>query len=529
MAQRRRVAKKRDVAVHDISLAKNLYFGGARPLLTDSYSRAAENYFINDLSVPARILMENAGARLAEFVAAFEPKSVLFLMGKGNNAGDGAVAARHLRARGIQCRAINVFNKPLAKDKSDYAQNYRLALFMEAKELTSSIGEVRPWLNDSDVIVDCIFGIGQKEQLPLSVNTLLSFVNHTDAVRVACDISTGIETDKGNRMPDSSNAFKAHHTVTFFSGKLGQYLADGHVYSGKVHVKDYGFSLADYMDAAENSLAVSHWNYWEWPDFNYMLLPRNLDTHKYQQPCVSIVGGFKGMEGAGELNAMAANSSGAGIVKLFTDSPVYGSPETMRIKIENERLDLDEVLDKASVLLIGSGTRYGHPILEKLVSALEKRVIDIPIILDGGAIGYMSRLQDNDLILTPHVGEFSKIFNSEKSEEGKYPFADLVNSARVYTKHKSISIVLKGATTAVSHGGYTIIDKSGGPELATAGSGDVLAGMIAAIGSRPGFRLRQLALAVRYHALAGRKYRERYGEHSLTASKIVEMIRELGI
>ncbi len=407
-----------------------------RPILTAAAMRDAEQAVI-DGGTSVEQLMERAGAALAEAVYRFAgPMPALILCGPGNNGGDGYVAARHLAARGVAVRVA-----ALAEPKSVAAQWAR-------GEWT---GEVEPLSQDTQsapLLIDALFGTGLKRGLEDDVSLLLSELVHEAVIAVACDLPSGVDADSGEQL----NPLHDYDlTVTFGALKPAHRLAPAMHKCGRVVLADIGID------------ASAEWHEICAPEKP----PLDLAAHKYSRGMVHALAGK--IPGAIALAAKAAALSGAGTVRLTTSRPIEGIPSAIVLK------DTAEVNDeRIGCLLVGPGMGDIPQVLTLALTSRAPKVIDADGITQ---LGDPARLRGQDAIITPHSGEFARLFGEltgSKAEQARRA-AEISQSVVVY----------KGPDTVVASPDRRVGFAPPAPAwLASAGTGDVLAGIIAAMRAR---------------------------------------------
>lgn len=407
-----------------------------RPILTAEAMRAAEQSAIDGGSSVEQ-LMERAGEALAEAAYRFAgPTSALVLCGPGNNGGDGYVAARHMRERGIDIRVA-----VLAEPKSDAAQSARSRWSGEVEALS-------PETAGAPLIIDALFGTGLKRGLEDAVIKQLFRLHESAVLSIACDLPSGIETDSGAELSDIP-AFDM--TVTFGALKPAHRLYPAMHKCGRVVLADIGIE------------ADTQWREIGRPQ----LPPLDAGGHKYDRGLVHALAGK--MPGAIALAASAAARSGAGYVRVSTSRPIEGIPSSI---VQVDTADVND--ERIGCLLVGPGM---GDIPQVLTLALTSRA---PKVLDADAITHLGepeRLQRQDAIITPHSGEFERLFGKL---DGTKPEQALEGARR-----SGAVVVYKGPDTVVASTDGGVAFAPPAPAwLATAGTGDVLAGMIAAIRAR---------------------------------------------
>jgi hydroxyethylthiazole kinase-like uncharacterized protein yjeF len=407
----------------------------ARPILTAERMRAAEAQAIAS-GTPETLLMERAGRALAEAVRLHVgPRDVLILCGPGNNGGDGYVAARHLSQMGYPVR-VAALGEPAA-DAARWAKS-------EWK------GPVEPFESavEAPIIVDCLFGTGLSRGLDDAVfQRLLPLVDQA-LVAVACDLPSGVSSDDGTLL---SPIGQYDVTVTFGALKPAHRLMPAMAHMGRV-------VLADICIEAE-----AIWSEIGPPD----LPPLDPEGHKYSRGLVHCLAGQ--MPGAIALAATAAAKSGAGYVRVSTSLPIAGLPSSI---VQTGGADLQD--ERIGCILVGPGLGDVPQVLTLSLTAPRPIVIDADAI---GLVGEPERLRGHDTILTPHEGEFEKLFGEIQGSKA--------DRAREAAKRSQSVIVYKGPDTIVAAPDGRLAFSPPAPAwLATAGTGDVLAGMIAAFRAR---------------------------------------------
>ena len=407
-----------------------------RPILTAERMNQAEQVAI-DAGATVEQLMERAGAALAEAVYRFAgPTAALFLCGPGNNGGDGYVAARYLAERGVAVR-IAVLSEP----KSDAAKWAR-------SQWTDEVETLSDRTIAAPLLVDCLFGTGLKRGLEESVLRQLSRLGEQSVVRVACDVPSGVDSDSGAEL-SVVPAFDM--TVTFGALKPAHFLHPAMHKCGRVVLGDIGIEPS------------TDWHEIAAPD----LPPLDPGGHKYDRGLVHALAGK--MPGAIALAATAAARAGAGYVRVSTSKPIEGLPSSI------VQLDTAEVNDeRIGCLLVGPGMGDIPQVLTLALTSRAPKVVDA----DGiSHLGDPERLKGQDAIITPHEGEFERLFGEIAGTKAERALEAARRSGAV--------IVYKGADTLVASPDGRLGFRPPAPAwLASAGTGDVLSGIIAALRAR---------------------------------------------
>ncbi len=404
-----------------------------RPILTAEQMRAAEQAAI-DGGTSVERLMERAGAALSEAAYRFAgPLPTLILCGPGNNGGDGYVAARYLAERGTPVRVA-----ALAEPASEVAKWARSQWTGEVEPLSESTAPAA-------VLIDALFGTGLKRKLEPPVVSNLMRLAEEAVARIACDLPSGVDADSGaelNLMP------RFDLTVTFGALKPAHRLMPALTYGGRVVLADIGVT------------AKTQWLEIDQPTLG-AVDPR---SHKYSRGLVHALAGM--MPGAIALAAKAAARSGAGYVRVSTSRAIDNLPSAI---VQTDTADLDD--KRIGCLLVGPG--LGD--LPKLLTlALTSKA---PKVIDGDAITHLGdpeRLRGQDAIVTPHDAEFWRLFGDIPGSKPERALEAARRSGAV--------VVYKGPDTIVAAPDGQVGFAPPAPAwLATAGTGDVLAGMIAAL------------------------------------------------
>jgi hydroxyethylthiazole kinase-like uncharacterized protein yjeF len=407
-----------------------------RPILTAEAMRAAETAAI-DGGVSVEQLMERAGEALAEAAYRFAgPLPTLILCGPGNNGGDGYVAARHLKKRGVQVRVA-----ALTEPKSDAAKWARGEWHGEVETLSA---KTKP----APLLIDALFGTGLKRGLDRKAADQLSRLAAAAIVKIACDVPSGVDSDTGTEL-SAVPIFDL--TVTFGALKPAHRLHPAMHRCGRVVLADIGIEQK------------SKWHEIERPVFP----PLDPGGHKYDRGLVHALAGK--MPGAIALAAKAAAHAGAGYVRVSTSLPIAGLPSSI------VQVDTAEVNDeRIGCLLVGPGLCDIPQVVTLALTSKAPKVLDADALTH---LGESERLKRQDAIVTPHEGEFEKLFGKIAGSKAQ--------RALEAAKRSGAVVVYKGPDTLVASPDGRIGFAPPAPAwLATAGTGDVLAGMIAALRAR---------------------------------------------
>lgn len=445
---------------------------------------ATERYGISSTE-----LIENAGMAMAREILSDDgwdrARTALIVCGPGNNGADGRVIARRLREAGIGVRILEVSEKsvpPVAVE---------------------GVG----------LIVDAIFGVGLSRPIAGPLRGLIAILNRASAWRVAVDVPSGLDADRGVIL---GACFKAHRTLTCGLAKPGFFLQDGPAFCGRIKVLKVGFPTELERERADSCFLVR-------PKEAFHLRPVVPATaNKTRFGRVLVIGGAPGMEGAAVLAANAAARAGAGYVTLCTPGRIpFDRRPADFLSLAWNRLP-GEDLSRYQTVVIGPGLgtspdRQG--VLEKVLEARLKTVIDADALTLVAKSRHLAL--HGECVLTPHAGELSRLIplTAQAIEESR------LDAAREAALEYGALVLLKGFRTVVSDGVRCWIIGSGNAALAKAGSGDVLTGFIAGWAAQ-GLALREASvLAASLHGeIADRWVREGNGKRSLMASDLPRLL-----
>lgn len=412
--------------------------------------------------VPTLVLMENAGRAVAQAIAArFKPQPLAALCGPGNNGGDGWVAARVLQEAGWPVRLYSLVPREALHGDAALAAARWLG---EVELLGAAIPEAA-------LYIDALFGAGLTRPLE-GVAKRLAFALPRERV-IAIDVPSGLDGDTGHALDETS--FQAALTVTFVRKKPAHVLSHGRALCGEIVVADIGAServvSAQNISLFEN--APSLWTF-PWP---------HIEAHKHARGHVISASGGHGRTGAARLAARAALRVGAGLSTVLSpsDAMAENAAHLTAIMLREAQSADDYVHAAREAHCFVMGPAFGLTDLHKMyIEAALAASPRAPFVLDADALTLLAPLArrfDPRDVLTPHVGEFKRLFPG-MLDAGP----TRIDAARVGASAAGCTLVLKGPDTVIAHAdGRAIINATGTPFLATAGSGDVLAGLIAGL------------------------------------------------
>ena len=494
---------------------------------------------MKDYGIPGIVLMENAGLRVVEcaewVLENLEDPRVVVLAGKGNNGGDGLVIARHLMNAGMK---VETFLTAEPEElPADAYTNYQILKKMGSGPLplreAEDLNRLTLSLMTADLLIDALYGIGFQGQLDEFDAGIARLVNWSRATVIAVDIPSGVEADSGCV---HGEAIMADYTVTFALPKVGLVLEPGKDYAGTLSVADISIppALLNHQQL-KNNLITSQ-------AIKAFFTPRDPESHKGSYGHVLVIGGSPGMSGAAEMTAYAALRSGAGLVTSAVPESLLSIMESMHMEIMHSPLlesyagtiSLDalpaigNLLGACSVCAIGPGMSQYTEARAVLHFVLERA--GIPVVIDADGInalqGDASILKDRQVpvVLTPHPGEMARLTGKSIAEVQ----ANRIELAREFASDYGVVLVLKGNKTVVATPqGEVFINISGNPGMATAGSGDVLTGILCGFIAQ-GMRVQDAAVAAVYiHGMAGDQVAADKGQRGMTAGDLIEELPEL--
>ena len=411
--------------------------------------------------------MKNAGKQVFDLIKKNfknkQPKIVL--CGPGNNGGDGFIIAKHLIDHGYKTKVYALLNKKSYKGDAFKALN-------EYGEKIKKISSFR--IKKNALIVDAIFGIGLSRNIKGKLKEIFDQINKSNNCVVSVDIPSGVCSNTGEIL---GSAIKADFTITFHRKKIGHILGLGKKFSGKIKVVDIGFSQKK-MNTQCLKNSPNLWiRYFPW---------KKTSDHKYSRGRTVVYGGQKEFTGAAILSAQAALRTGTGSVKIICSKntlQIYSIkfPSVLKTEINNI-YQLENFLKKEKItsILVGPGSGSNKKIKETTKLILKKVKY---VVLDADALTCFREdlkslysLLDKNKIITPHLGEFHKIF--PKINKNLNSIDKALNAVKLIKSN----IVLKGPTTIIaSYNKKIVINNHSSSELAVIGSGDVLSGIIVSL------------------------------------------------
>lgn len=506
-------------------------------VVTADEMREIDRRAIEEFGVPGVVLMENAGRGAADVVEALvremDAARVLVIAGKGNNGGDGHVVARHLVNRGIDCEILLIGRIKDVKGDAGINLDTAIKMGIEVSEESSDIAVVENHIALADIVVDGLLGTGLAKEVSGFYLEVIDAINASELPVVSLDVPSGLDATTGRPL---GLAVEADVTVTFCLPKAGTVIHPGADYVGQLEVADIGapYELLENRGKKTSLILKSH--------IEEIILPREADSHKGTYGHLLVIAGSAGKSGAAVMAGKSAMRSGAGLVTVAAPSSINNILETNLTEVMTEPLaELDggflgtsavkkglSLLEVKSALVLGPGLSRQEETGNFVRAIMEK--FAVPAVLDADALWHLSaytgliKNSSAPLILTPHPGEMATLLGISSKEVQQ----DRLNIARAFAGKFGCYLVLKGARTLVATPEEDLyINMTGNPGMATAGTGDVLVGIIGSLLAQ-GYSALESALAGVYiHGEAGDRVAEEKGEVGLIATDIIERLPEV--
>ncbi len=494
-----------------------------RILINSREMKECDTNTISHFQVPSLVLMERAALGVVEAAEAFgmDWTKTLIVCGVGNNGGDGAAVARMLWQKGCD---VSIFlagqeekASPEMKQQLAIARQYQIPVLTEMPKKTYTL------------VVDALLGIGLSREVTGEFRDIIEEMNRIEGQKLAIDIPSGISGDDGQVL---GCGFWADLTVTFAYAKTGLMLYPGCTYAGCVEVKDIGIDKASWLQREPSVYSPE-------PKDLSLLPKRRPRTNKGSYGHVLVIAGQPGMSGAAFFSGKAAAVTGCGLVKIMTAEENRSIlqqqlPEAVLDTWNKEASEqelvakLEQQLGWADAVVIGPGLGTGDTGAMLLKAVLQMAAS--PLVIDADALNILSgnlKLLDSfqgTAIVTPHLGEMARLTGQAVEDLQK----DLLGNAVRFAKEHRVICVLKDARTVTAlPEGVSYINTSGNHGMATAGSGDVLTGILAGLLAQGLDSDTAAPLGVYLHGMAGDTARQKTGCYGMLATDIIEGIRSV--
>ncbi len=496
-------------------------------LVTGKEMKLLDQNTSNYFKVPELVLMEQAAMKfvwkLCDILKDIKSKKGIVFCGLGNNGADGIAIARLLNEYGVEtsiCKVKDLLDGQVETSKSFQTQetiyqtyNYPIIDRMEQVE------------NDAyDFVIDAMFGIGLSRNLCGIYEEVVTKINEMTGVKVAVDMPSGVHSDNGQIL---GCGVKCDYTITFSFGKVGQFIWPGYEYAGHTIVVDMGITERSWL-SKNPSMAVL-----EKEDLS--ILPKRPEhSNKGTFGKLLVIAGSVNMAGASVFAAKAAYRSGVGLVKVFTreeNRVILQSqvPEALlSTYTEVDEMQLLSDIKWADAIVIGPG--LGMDKGARQILKIVRSAASVPVVWDADALNIMSEdvndllLPHTEYILTPHLGEFSRMTGKTIPWIQEHMIESAVDFARTY----DVTCVLKDFHTIVATPfSLNFLNLTGNNGMATGGSGDALAGIIGALLAQ-GMKVSEAAAyGVFIHGLAGDYAKKEISTHAMISSDIIDGLKKV--
>lgn len=491
-------------------------------IVSATQRRLIDSYTIKNEPISSHALMERASNECFRWIVSRFDKLVpiFILVGKGNNGGDGLALARMLAE--VEFNIVVLI--PISKAPFSPDAQKNLLLLQEQKKASliyvNAVADI-PLIPENAICIDALFGSGLNRPIEGLLADCILKLNSVEAIKIAIDISSGLPDEQC--VTSDLVVFKADYTLTFEFPFLSFFFADNEQYVGEWHLLSIGLHPLAIFNTDSTYKFVKE------EDIKSLLRSRSKFSHKGTFGHALLIAGSKGMAGASVLAARACLHSGVGMLTVHGPAINYqvlqtAVPEAM-FSVDVDEKYFSQLIDiqKYSAVAVGPGLGKHIHSVEAFSGLVETCVKPLVIDADGINILSINKLLLNklpaDTIITPHPGEFDRLVGV--SETG----AERLQKAIEFAQKYKIYIVLKGAYTAtITPGGLCYYNSTGNPGMATAGSGDVLTGIIVGLLAQKYTPLNSCLLGVYLHGLSGDIAAQNLSQQALTATSIVENI-----
>lgn len=506
------------------------------PLFTSKQVRDVDKIAIEKFNFPDILLMENAAFNIHNsIIEEFNPQPnqiIGIVCGKGNNGGDGLAVARHFLINGFQIKVLMIYN--IEECTEDAKTNFLILSNLGKTSNAFSIKNYKSlkdinFLTDCEFIIDAILGSGTQGSIIEPIKSIVNKLNSLNCKKIAIDNPTGLNIDTGF----GETIFKADLTISLSNFKKGLFFNDGYLNSGKVKKGSIGIDEKLFDNFAPNTFLI------ELEDAFFSLPKKSKGINKYSAGKVLSIAGSGQFPGAAVLSSVSALKVGAGAsILCFPDSIknlVHSKyPELVVQHYQDNGQEyfsvknLEELNDRllwADVISLGPGIGRNEETINGIISIIKKyknkiKVIDADAIFAIGNYGYKN-LDLSNSVLTPHIGEFSKLINVDLKELNK----NILFYGEEFVKEKNCYLVLKGPRTIIFTKEEEIFINSVGNEgLAKFGTGDVLTGVIAGFLSQTKSFEDSLISGVYLHSFAADLLKEEKTEFGYTSTDLLEKL-----
>src|SRR5579863_3981890 len=502
-------------------------------IVTAAEMREIDRATSQRFGVPSLSLMENAGSAVAEFVVVRYPSAerIGVICGKGNNGGDGFVAARKLKAVGREVRIVLLADP--SELRGDAAEMFaRLPIAPVIVRSSDELGKEQAHaVFESEVLLDAILGTGFKPPVSGLYAEAIRLLNASPAHVVAVDIPSGADADV---MGEQLGAVARADSIVTFTAPRPAHIF-GRLTNGPTLIAPIGSPDEAIVSSLQLNLITAR-------EIAPLIGPRPLAANKGNFGHVLVIGGSVGNAGSVAMAGMAALRSGAGLSTVATAKSVLATVAGFHPEVMTEPLDetdagsistraggaVDALIKGKTVLAVGPGISR-NPETSEFVRSLVVKCKTTLVLDADGLNAFEGRASELDgkgrtLVITPHPGEMARLAASTVAAVQR----DRINVARIFAREHELIVVLKGHRTLIAQPDGTVwVNTTGNPGMATGGTGDILTGMVSGLIAQNREHIVEAVIAaVHLHGLAGDVARESMGEHSLVATDLMKALPE---
>jgi NAD(P)H-hydrate epimerase len=486
-------------------------------VLSSEEMKRMDQYTILNENIGSFELMKRAGERVFNYMSEHnlfvKGKKIVVVCGIGNNGGDGFVIASHLIHSEYEVSVVIVGDYNQGSDEFKLAfklvPEYRVHHIVSSSDLES----FKNILETHEIVIDAIFGNGLSREVSGIYYDVIDYINQTECTVYSIDFPSGINSNAGI---EEGIAVWADKTFVIQHLKYGNVLHDALDHQGEVNVIDVG--IKDNVGYSTYLLDSS---------ILELLEPRLQNSHKYHYGNVLTIGGNNGMMGAPLLCGMSALKSGAGLSHVYygdlMSSFINNPYPDLMVGVYGDLKQISYLLNKKDVVCFGVGAGRGVDIYAGILDILIRS--KTPLVIDADGLDYYKKVykkfrKRGNIIITPHVGEFSNLLGVKVEEV----LRNGVQLAKDFALKNNVVVVLKGVTTIITDGTKVVFSSLGNPGMAKGGTGDVLTGIISAMVGNGYPLLEACLLGVYIHSEAGNLARDKYGERGMLASDLMNKI-----
>ncbi|MCX7737094.1 MAG: NAD(P)H-hydrate dehydratase [Candidatus Kapabacteria bacterium] len=495
-----------------------------RIILTPNQMRQIDSRAINEFSVPGSILMENAALNSSKIITnilaklGFENPKILVFCGSGNNGGDGFAIARQLMSFGsVKICWIGDESKMSEETKQNFNICKKLGISIQHLDSIENFDKMDL---DSDCVIDALIGVGGSENIKGLALEILKIMKNYNGLKIAIDVPTGLNSENGFA---SEYTFKADYTITMFAPKTGMFLNKGFDSCGKIKIANLGVPLSIAEGYTDNYIL-------DYESARNLLPQRKKISSKFDYGKVVVLAGSKQYPGAAALTANAAIKSGAGLIYLLSTSfHSHLLPEVIPVELESQndgtiskksQTKIEEYIEKADSVIIGPGLSNNKETISLVGDLINHFSGNKKIVLDADGLRAVTpklKLTEN-VIITPHKGEFKRVINNFDNEFTNENYYELIKE---WSKKLNCIIHLKWVPSITTNGKNFYWNIYGNPGMASGGSGDVLSGIIGGLLAQGLDTLEGAALGSFIHSKTGDFAQKLIGTNALSASDLL--------